>query len=57
MKTLEQEINECRETNGEKPLGWKKGKIAALSAYLAYQSRDKPIAVKVPNDAALAWYE
>jgi len=54
VKTLEQEINECRETNGEKPLGWKKGKIAALSAYLAYQSRDKPIAVKVPNDAALA---
>lgn len=57
VKTLEQEINECRETNGEKPLGWKKGKIAALSAYLAYQSRGKPIDVKVPNDAALEWYE
>lgn len=57
VKTLEQEINECRVAHGEKPLGWKKGKIAALSAYLAYQSRGKPIDVKVPNDEALEWYE
>lgn len=35
VKTLEQELNECRGANGEEPLKWKKGKMAALSAYLA----------------------
>ena len=37
--TLELAINECREANGEKALGWKKGKIADISAYMAYMSR------------------
>lgn len=57
VKTLEQEINECREANGEKPLGWGKGKMASLSAFLAYKSRGKPLNVVVPNKDALAWYE
>ena len=39
VKTLEQEINECRVANGEKPLRWKKGKIADISAYMSYTSR------------------
>jgi sulfur-oxidizing protein SoxA len=57
VKTLEQEINECRVNNGEEPLPWKKGKIASLSAFLAYKSRGKTIDVKVPNDEAMKWYE
>lgn len=55
--TLEYAINDCREANGEKPLKYKKGAIAALSAYLAYQSRDEPIAVEIPNAEAEKWYE
>ncbi|MBD3618162.1 MAG: sulfur oxidation c-type cytochrome SoxA [Chromatiales bacterium] len=58
VKTLEQEINECRVQNGEKPLGYSKGAIADLSAYMAYTSRGAKIDVKVPNDPdAQAWYE
>jgi sulfur-oxidizing protein SoxA len=55
--TLELAINECRAANGEKPLKYKKGKMAALSAFLAYQSRGETIDVKIPNDDALAAYE
>lgn len=58
VKTLEQEINECRVKNGEKPLPWNKGKIASLSAYMAYTSRGNKIDIKVPNDPkAREWYE
>ena len=58
VKTLEQEINECRVKNGEKPLDAKKGDMASISAYLAYNSRGETINVKIPNDpGALAWYE
>ena len=56
--TLELSINECREKNGEKPLGYQKGKIAAISAYMAYTSRGNTINVKVPDDPrAMAAYE
>jgi sulfur-oxidizing protein SoxA len=55
--TLELAINQCREKNGEKPLGWFKGPIAAISAYMAYTSRGNPIDIKVPNEKALAAYE
>ncbi len=58
VKTLEQELNECREKNGEKPLKYKRGAIADLSAYMAYTSRGNTINVKIPNDpTALEWYE
>ncbi len=58
VKTLEQEINECRSNNGEKPLGWKKGDIAAISAYMASTSNGKKLNVKIPNDPrALAAYQ
>lgn len=58
VKTLEQEINECRVKNGEEPLKYSKGPIADLSAYVAYEGRGDKIDVKVPNDPnAMAWYE
>jgi len=55
--TLAQEINNCRKANNEKPLKYKKGKMAAILAYLAYSSRGKPIDIKIPNAAAEAAYE
>lgn len=58
VKTLELEINECREANGEKPLKWKTGAIADISAYMAYTSRDNIINIVIPDDpAAIAAYE
>ena len=57
VKTLEGEINECRVKNGEKPLGWGKGDIADISAYMASTANGKPLNIKVPNDPrALAMY-
>ncbi len=56
--TLEAAINNCRTANGEKPLKWKKGPIADISAYMAYTSRGKKIDVKVPADkGAMEAYE
>lgn len=58
LVTLEGAINACREDNGEEKLGWSKGKIAAISAYMAFTSRGKKINIKVPNDPrALAAFE
>ena len=55
--TLEAAINKCRTDNGEKPLGWKKGAITELGAYLGYLSRGNKVNVKIPNDPkALAIY-
>jgi len=48
--TLPLAINECREANGEKPLKYKKGKMADLLAYMSYTSRGQEINVEVPND-------
>ena len=56
--TAELAINQCREANGEKPLRYRKGDIAAISAYMAYTSRGEVIDVKIPDDPrALAAYE
>ncbi len=56
--TLELAINECREANGEKAFKWKKGNIAAVSAYMAFTSRGKKINTIIPDDEkALAAYE
>lgn len=58
VKTMELEINECRVANGEKPLKYKKGDIAAISAYMAYTSRGNKFNIKIPNDPnAMAAYE
>ena len=56
--TLELSINECREANGEKPLKWKTGPIADISAYMAYTSRGNVFDIKIPDDPrAVAAYE
>jgi sulfur-oxidizing protein SoxA len=48
--TLPLALNECREANGEKPLKYKKGKIASLLAYIAFESRGQIVDVKIPED-------
>ncbi|MEM5536010.1 sulfur oxidation c-type cytochrome SoxA [Neptuniibacter pectenicola] len=50
VKTLEQEINECRVKNGEEPFKWGKGPIAQVSAYMAWTSRDKVFDIQIPAD-------
>lgn len=56
--TLEGSINACRAVNGEKALGWSKGAIADISAYMHSTSRGEIINVVVPDDpAAMAAYE
>ena len=58
VKTLEQEINECREKNGEEALKWKKGKMADISSYMAYTSRGNKTNIVIPSDPrAMAAYE
>jgi L-cysteine S-thiosulfotransferase len=58
IKTLEQEINECRLKHGEAPLDLRKGDITSITAYMASTSNGKPLDIKIPNDPrALAWYE
>lgn len=48
--TIEKAINNCRVKNGEKPLGYKKGKLVSLSAYMAYTTRGQKIDIKIPHD-------
>jgi sulfur-oxidizing protein SoxA len=56
--TLDVAINKCREANGEKPYDYSKDDMAALTAYMAYTSRGKPMDIKIPNDPrALAAYK
>jgi sulfur-oxidizing protein SoxA len=50
VETLESVINECRIKNGEKPLPWKKGELAVLSAYMAYTTRGQLIDITIPHD-------
>ncbi len=55
--TLELAINECRKKNGEQPLGYKKGDIASISAYMAFTSRGKKFNITIPDESAKAAYE
>ena len=56
--TLELALNQCREANGEAPYSYVKDEMAALTAYMAFTSRGKPMDIKIPNDPrALAAYE
>lgn len=59
VMTLPLAINECRQANGEAPLKYKKGPIAELLAYIAYESRGQITNVEIPADdpRALAAYE
>lgn len=52
-------INQCRESQGEKPLKYGKAEILAVHSYMAYQSRGKLTRVVVPKDdpRALAAYQ
>jgi sulfur-oxidizing protein SoxA len=52
VETLEQQINACRENAGLKPFKWKKGDIANLSAFYAYNSRGEKIDVKIDSEGA-----
>ncbi|MDN5937631.1 MAG: sulfur oxidation c-type cytochrome SoxA [Salinisphaera sp.] len=55
--TLALAINRCRTENGEQPLPYKTGDMAAILAYMAYTSRGNAIDIKIPQDpAALAAY-
>lgn len=58
VRTLEQDINACREKNGEEAWPLEKGKLASVVAHMAYTSRGKIIDVKIPDDPkALQAYE
>lgn len=49
--TLEMDINACRIKNGERPFEYGKSpELKAISAYMAYKSRGKPINVVIPAD-------
>jgi sulfur-oxidizing protein SoxA len=50
VQTLAAAINDCLVKNGEKPLGYGKGKIASILAYMAYTSRGQVIDIKIPHD-------
>ena len=56
--TLELAVNQCLESNGEKPLSYTKDEMASVTAYMAFTSRGKPFNIKIPKDPrALAAYE
>jgi sulfur-oxidizing protein SoxA len=56
--TLELALNQCREANGEQPFSYVRDEMAALTAYMAFTSRGKPMDIKIPDDPrALAAYE
>jgi len=59
VMTLPLAINNCRTANGEEPLKYKKGPIADLLAYIAYESRGQVTNVEIPEDdpRALEAYE
>lgn len=50
VHTLALDINNCRKDNNEKPLKYKKGKLASILAYMAYTTRGKKMDTKIPND-------
>ena len=56
--TLDVAVNQCLTKNGEKPFNYKKDDMAAVTAYMAFTSRGKPMNIKIPNDPrALAAYK
>jgi sulfur-oxidizing protein SoxA len=56
--TIDLAINRCRVENGEKPLKYEVGDMAAIDAYMSSTSRGKPFDIKIPNDPrALAAYK
>ena len=57
--TLAKALNDCRESNLEKPLDDERGEITQLLAYMAYTSRGNAIDTVIPDDdpRALAAYQ
>jgi sulfur-oxidizing protein SoxA len=56
--TLELALNHCRTANGEEPYAYDSSELIALSAWMAWTSRGRKIAVSVPKGPrALAAYE
>ena len=56
--TLELALNRCRQQAGEAELDYDSEEMAALSAYIAMESRGQSVAVDIPDDPrALAAYE
>ncbi len=56
--TLEVAVDQCLQDNGEKPYDFKKDDMAAVTAYMAFTSRGKPMNIQIPNDPrALAAYQ
>ncbi|MDX1352217.1 MAG: sulfur oxidation c-type cytochrome SoxA [Thiomicrorhabdus sp.] len=55
--TLEGAINQCRTDAGLKPYKLKKGTLAQVSAYLAYNARGQKINVKIESEGARKAYE
>src|SRR3954467_11094697 len=56
--TLELALNRCREANGEAPYSYVRDEMAALTAYMAFTSRGKPMNIQMPDDPrALQAYE
>jgi len=50
VQTLAVAVNDCLVKNGEKAMGYGKGKLASILAYMAYTSRGQTIDIKVPHD-------
>ncbi|MET0677692.1 MAG: sulfur oxidation c-type cytochrome SoxA, partial [Bradyrhizobium sp.] len=48
--TLELALNRCREANGEPPYSYVRDEMAALTAYMAFTSRGKPMDIRIPDD-------
>ena len=55
--TLEGAINKCRTDAGLKPYKFKKGTMAQVSAFLAYNARGQKIDVKIESEGARKAYE
>ena len=50
VETIPMAINACREQNEEKPLKYGKKEMLQIQSYMAFESRDKPTEVIVPED-------
>jgi sulfur-oxidizing protein SoxA len=56
--TLQQTLNACRELHQQQPLDYQSEEMAALTAYIAMQSRGQITKVHIPDDPrAMAAYE
>ncbi len=58
VMTLDLAINNCRVAAGDEAWDYLGPEMAALTAFIAYESRDEEVAVEIPDDPrALAAYE